>query len=164
MVAAMLGPSIEDLYRRHAGMVLRRARQLVGDDAAEDIVHEVFIRAARNWLGFRGQASITTWLYRITTNQCLNHLRDESARRQRATRAAVAPGLAPAAEDRLGVAELLRSLPEALREVAVYYYVDQMDQREIAELTGVSERTVRNRLQEFLALARDQLSWRKVES
>jgi RNA polymerase sigma factor (sigma-70 family) len=159
----MLGPSIEELYRRHAGMVLRRARQLVGDDAAEDIVHEVFIRAARNWLGFRGQASITTWLYRITTNQCLNHLRDESARRQRATQSVVAPGLPTNAEDRLGVAEMLRALPEALREVAVYYYVDQMDQREIAELTGVSERTVRNRLQEFLTVARDHLAWRQVE-
>jgi RNA polymerase sigma-70 factor (ECF subfamily) len=161
----MLGPSIEELYRRHAGLVLRRARQLVGDDAAEDIVHEVFIRAARSWLGFRGQSSVTTWLYRITTNQCLNHLRDETARRQRATRAAPAPTVAaPGAEERLGVAELLRSLPETLREVAVYYYVDQMDQREIAELTGVSERTVRNRLQEFLALAREQLAWRQVES
>jgi RNA polymerase sigma-70 factor (ECF subfamily) len=148
-------------------MVLRRARQLVGDDAAEDIVHEVFIRASRSWLGFRGQSSVTTWLYRITTNQCLNHIRDESARRNRTAR--LSPPAAGArepleAEDRLGVAQLLRQLPETLREVAVYYYVDQMDQREIAALTGVSERTVRNRLQEFLAAARGQLAWGEVES
>ncbi len=161
----MLGPSIEELYRRHAGMVLRRARQLVGDAAAEDIVHEVFIRAARSFFGFRGQSSVTTWLYRITTNQCLNHLRDESARRTRATR--LPPPDAPsglAEEDRLGVSQLLRALPERVREVAVYYYVDQMDQREIAALTGVSERTVRNRLQEFLTLARGQLAWRQAGS
>lgn len=158
----MLGPSIEELYRHHAGMVLRRARQLVGDDAAEDIVHEVFIRAARSWVGFRGQSSITTWLYRITTNQCLNHIRDEATRRLRTTSAPAPTVSAPATEDRLGVAQMLRKLPVELREVAVYYYVDQMDQREIAELIGVSERTVRNRLQEFLSVARDQLQMQRV--
>jgi RNA polymerase sigma-70 factor (ECF subfamily) len=141
---------------------LRRARQLVGDDAAEDIVHEVFIRAARNWVGFRGQSSITTWLYRITTNQCLNHIRDEATRRLRTSRPPP-PAVNPAAtEDRLGVNQLLQRLPVELREVAVYYYVDQMDQREIAELIGVSERTVRNRLQAFLNVARDQLQMQRV--
>jgi RNA polymerase sigma-70 factor (ECF subfamily) len=163
MKAPMLGPSIEELYRRHAGMVLRRARRLVGDDAAEDIVHDVFLRAARSWLGFRAEASITTWLYRITTNQCLNHIRDEATRRKGTTRFA-SPSLASAApEDRLGIAQLLERLPEPLREVAVYYYVDQMDQREIAALVGVSERTVRNRLREFVTLARDELATRKAE-
>ncbi len=158
----MLGPSIEDLYRLHAGMVLRRARQLVGDDAAEDIVHEVFIRAARSWLTFRGQSSITTWLYRITTNQCLNHIRDEATRRLRTTRAPAPTASAPATEDRVGVAQLLERLPVELREVAVYYYVDQMDQREIAAIVGISERTVRNRLQQFLEVARDQLQMQRV--
>jgi RNA polymerase sigma-70 factor (ECF subfamily) len=161
-MVAMLGPSIEDLYRRHAGMVLRRARQLVGDDAAEDIVHEVFIRAARSWVSFRGQSSITTWLYRITTNQCLNHIRDEATRRLRTTRPPPQAVNAPATEDRLGVNQLLQRLPVELREVAVYYYVDQMDQREIAQLIGVSERTVRNRLQEFLSVARDQLQMQRL--
>jgi RNA polymerase sigma-70 factor (ECF subfamily) len=161
-MVAMLGPSIEELYRRHAGMVLRRARQLVGDDAAEDIAHEVFIRAARSWGGFRGQSSITTWLYRITTNQCLNHIRDEATRRLRTLRPPPPMVNAPATEDRLGVTELLERLPVELREVAVYYYVDQMDQREIAELIGVSERTVRNRLQQFLSVARDELQKQRV--
>jgi RNA polymerase sigma factor (sigma-70 family) len=160
----MLGPSIEELYRQHAGMVLRRARALVGDDAAEDIVHEVFIRAARSWVGFRGQSSITTWLYRITTNQCLNHIRDEATRRQRTTRGPAPMASVPATDERLGVNQLLQKLPVELREVAVYYYVDQMDQREIADLIGVSERTVRNRLQQFLTVARDELQLqRRVE-
>jgi RNA polymerase sigma factor (sigma-70 family) len=69
---------------------------------------------------------------------------------------------APATEDRLGVTQMLERLPVELREVAVYYYVDQMDQREIAEVIGVSERTVRNRLQEFLSVAREQLQMQKV--
>jgi RNA polymerase sigma-70 factor, ECF subfamily len=158
----MLGPSIEELYRQHAGMVLRRARQLVGEDAAEDIVHEVFIRAARSFMGFRGQSSVTTWLYRITTNQCLNHIRDEATRRLRTTSAPPPTTSVAPTEDRLGVSQMLRKLPSELREVAVYYYVDQMDQREIAEVIGVSERTVRNRLQAFLSVAREELQLQRI--
>jgi RNA polymerase sigma-70 factor (ECF subfamily) len=52
------------------------------------------------------------------------------------------------------VRQLLLEVPEQLREIAVYYYVDQMDQEEIAALLGVSRRTVGNRLEEFKAAAR----------
>jgi RNA polymerase sigma factor (sigma-70 family) len=61
------------------------------------------------------------------------------------------------AEDRVGVEELLKQLPRELAEVAIYYYVDQMNQDEIATLLGISERTVRNRLRDFRAAARERL-------
>jgi RNA polymerase sigma-70 factor (ECF subfamily) len=151
--------SMDMLYRTYGGMVLRRARTLLGDDsAAQDMVQEVFMKAIRAFPGFRGESSLTTWLYQVTTNHCLNAIRD-GARRRRALerRMPAEEPISSSAEDRVGVEELLRQLPRELCEVAIYYYVDQMNQDEIAELLGVSERTVRNRLKEFRDAARARL-------
>lgn len=151
---------IEELYRRHGAMVLRRARRILGEEeAARDAMQEVFVKVMRDRESFRGEASPVTWLYKVTTNLCLNKIRDAS--RQRALLAENAParevsgGVAP--EDRAAVATLIASLPDELREIAVYYYVDEMNQDEIAEIAGVSRRTVGNRLEEFRMAARAAL-------
>jgi RNA polymerase sigma-70 factor, ECF subfamily len=151
--------SIEALYRRYGGMVLRRARALLGDEhAAQDVVQEVFMKAIRAFPGFRGESSLTTWLYQVTTNHCLNAIRDGTRRRRAIERRIpAAEPIDPSAEDRIGVEQLLRLLPRELCEVAIYYYVDQMNQDEIAALLDISERTVRNRLKEFREAARGQL-------
>jgi RNA polymerase sigma-70 factor (ECF subfamily) len=52
------------------------------------------------------------------------------------------------------LAALLRRIPEDLHEVAVYYYVDDMSQDEIAGLLNVARRTIGNRLDAFRAAAR----------
>src|SRR5262245_6264558 len=106
--------SIEALYRSHAGVVLRRARMLLRDEqAAQDVLQEVFIKAIRAFSGFRGESSPATWLYQMTTNACLNYLRD-GARRRNALARRLPPNPASsvsAPEDRVGIEELLRQLP-----------------------------------------------------
>lgn len=150
--------SIEELYRRHGAMVLRRARRILGnEEAARDALQEVFVKVMRERESFRGEASPVTWLYKVTTNLCLNRIRDAS--RRRALLAERAPprdeaANGPAPEDRAAVAKLIASLPDELREIAVYYYVDEMNQDEIAEIAGVSRRTIGNRLEAFKAAAR----------
>lgn len=156
---AMGEPWVETLYRRFGPLVFRRARALLGsDDAAWDVVQEVFVRTLRAQGGFRNEASPTTWLYRITTNYCFNVIRDVSRRR---TRLAEHPPLALgepsvggyAPESRLVLAEILERIPTELCEVAVYYYVDRMSHDEIAATVGTSRKTVGNRLREFRARA-----------
>jgi RNA polymerase sigma-70 factor (ECF subfamily) len=151
--------SIEHLYRTYGTMVLRRARTLLGDEhAAQDMVQEVFMKAIRAFASFRGESSLTTWLYQMTTNHCLNAIRDGARRRRAIERKIPAEEQRVAShEDRIGVDQLLSKLPRELCEVAIYYYVDQMNQDEIAQLLGISERTVRNRLKEFKEAAREQL-------
>ena len=151
--------SMEALYRTYGSMVLRRARTLLGDEhAAQDMVQEVFMKAIRAFPSFRGESSLTTWLYQVTTNHCLNAIRDGARRRRALERRMPAhEPVSESAEDRVGVDELLQQLPRELAEVAIYYYVDQMNQDEIAALLGISERTVRNRLRDFRDQARDRL-------
>jgi RNA polymerase sigma-70 factor, ECF subfamily len=146
---------LDELYRRFGPLVFRRARTLLGDEqAALDAMQEVFMRTLRSHEAFRNEASPTTWLYRITTNYCLNVLRDSSRHRQRlAERTAPQPrdsgatGLDP--EVPFLLAEILERLPVELCEIATYYYVDCLSHDEIADVIGTSRRTVGNRLREF---------------
>jgi len=151
-------PSCEELYAQYGAMVLRRARAMLGDEhAARDATQEIFLRVLGAWAAFRADSSPVTWLYRATTNHCLNLLRNgarHSAALDLLTNAAVAHAEA-GLDERLTLRAVLDRVPAALREIAVYYYLDQLSHDEIAKITGVSRRTIGNRLVEFHAAARD---------
>ncbi len=152
----MNAPEVEELYRRYGPAVLRRARAILRDEpAAHDVLQEVFVRAIQERGSFRGEASPMTWVYRITTNLCLNRIRDEGRRQE--LLAAHAEGrdeaLPPDAEKQATVAQLLRQVPDELREIAIYRWVDHLTQDEIAAIVKTSRRTVGNRLEEFRRLA-----------
>lgn len=152
----MNAAQVEELYRRYGSTVLRRARAILRDEqAARDVMQEVFVQAIQERGSFRGEASPMTWVYRITTNLCLNRIRDEGRRRQLlAERAEEVDEARPAdAEDKATLARILRRVPEELREIAVYRWVDHMTQDEIAAIVKTSRRTVGNRLEEFRRLA-----------
>jgi len=148
----------EDLYRVYGPLVLRRARAMLADEhAARDATHDVFVKVLGALADFRNEASPVTWLYRATTNHCLNVLRARLRRPEELTHAQDEHGAAEAdvsVDERLTLAAVLERVPEHLREIAVYYYLDQMSHEEIARVMGVSRRTVGNRLVEFHAAAR----------
>ena len=141
----------EGLYRRFGALVLRRARFLLGEDnAAEDALQEVFVRVLCHHDSFRNEAAPVTWLYRITTNYCFNVLRDRKRREEKLRdHSAPPPPHASHVETSLTVDQILTQLPADLCEIAVYHHVDRLNQDEIAQLLGVSRRTVGNRLKEF---------------
>lgn len=147
----------EQLYRRLGGVVLRRAEQLLGDSAAaRDVLQDVFTRVIASEQSLEAIDSPVAWLYQITTRCCLNHLNAGARRGQLLSLHASRDerSARPDVDDRLTVAQLLRSVPEALQEIAILYYVDQLSHEEIARQIGTSRRTVGNRLEEFRALAR----------
>lgn len=154
----MNAAAIEALYRKYGPAVLRRARAILRDEqAARDVMQEVFIQAIRESGAFRGEASPMTWIYRITTNLCLNRIRDEGRRAQLLAENLPDPDeevKQATAEQRATLAAILRQVPEGLREIAVYHFVDGMSHDEIAALVKVSRRTVGNRLDEFRRVAR----------
>src|SRR5579864_223860 len=76
-------PAFEELVSRYDRDVLRLAMSLVRQpEDSRDIYQEVFLRAYRNLSRFRFECSFYTWLYRIATNVCLDHLRRKSTRRE----------------------------------------------------------------------------------
>jgi RNA polymerase sigma-70 factor (ECF subfamily) len=146
--------TVEQLYLRFGPMVLARARVLLRDElAAQDALQEVFVRALRAGHRFRAEASPATWLYRITTNYCLNCLRDEVRRSELWSLhgAEREPAGEPSAAARIQIAQILGRVRPELQEIALYSIVDELSHEEIAELLGVSRRTIGNRLEEFRA-------------
>jgi len=142
-------PSRDELaeyYERFAPVVYRRALYLVhGDADARDMVHEVF----RRLIDGSGEAIHSSeplrYFYRATTNACLNHLRSQ---RLRTTSSEPAPSGVPASVEprspdaRLYLGDFLATLDDRMAQVAVMYFGDGMTHEEIAEVLGLSRKTI----------------------
>jgi RNA polymerase sigma-70 factor (ECF subfamily) len=149
--------AVDALYQRYGAVVYRRARALLGDeDRAWDVTHEIFMQMMGGGAtAFRQESSPTTWLYRVTTNRCLNILRDSRRRARRlevnfpALSLPAAQEGAPPLDARIAIRQLAQHMEPALCELAVYAYVDGLTQEEIGQMVGLSRKTVGQRLQQF---------------
>src|SRR5512146_2415060 len=78
--------AFEQLVRAYDQSVLRLAMNLLrSPEDARDVYQEAFLRVYRNIHSFRFDCSFHTWLYRIVTNICLDHLRKRKVRKEEQT-------------------------------------------------------------------------------
>jgi RNA polymerase sigma factor (sigma-70 family) len=166
---AMQDPEIlTGLYRTYGGRVYARClRLLKNPEEAQDATQEVFLKVARSLESFRREASPLTWMTRIATNHCLNVIRAKKApwheryRVEVETLSGGSDGGFHLIEQhellRLVVARVVERDPQ-LAELATYAFVDDMRQQDICALVGISAPTLRKRLREFIAIARDELT------
>jgi RNA polymerase sigma-70 factor (ECF subfamily) len=125
-------------------------------DDAWDVAQEAFVKAYRNLDRFEGQSAFYTWLYRITTNLAIDHLRERKRKRTEPLE-----GLAPAAPadhradpgaaaDREELSRVLASamdrLSEKHRAIIVLREVEGLSYEEMAEVLGIAKGTVMSRL------------------
>ncbi|MEU5691782.1 sigma-70 family RNA polymerase sigma factor [Actinosynnema sp. NPDC020468] len=151
----------EQLVRRYQGPMYRLAlRVLSGPSDAEDVVQEVFVVAWRRLDQLEDDGAFVGWLYRTTTNRCLNAIR---ARRpvsdvdleQRAAPGSAGPG--PIAETRATLEALHRALRRLTPEQRACWLLREVHGRsydEIARTIGTTATAVRGRI----ARARAQLA------
>lgn len=138
-------------------------RLLAGDQAtAEDVVQNAFFRAHRALAGFRGDASLDTWFYRILVREV------QRQRRWQALRSwfAVDPEEAPAAVDptpigdtglRRRIARALETLSAGQREAFVLVHLEELTISEAAEVLGKAVGTVKSHLHRALVTLRAEL-------
>ena len=132
--------------------LVRLAARMLGTVVdAEDVVQEAYVKAYRALASgeFDGRANVSTWLYRVVTNQAIDAMRGR-ARRPRPTDTAdeSASDLA-SAEQKLALAELadwMGDLPADQRAALVLKVVEGMTSPEIAEVLQCSEGAVEQRL------------------
>jgi RNA polymerase sigma-70 factor (ECF subfamily) len=149
--------SFEDLLAAYQDKVFRLACSLLGNDAqAEDVTQDVFIRVWKALPGYRGEASLSTWIYAIARNACLTALKAASARPTVALDdAAVRPRLLGRLErpGDLDIPALLGSLPEKYRQVIILFYLEDKSYEEVALLLDLPMGTVKT----YLHRARKEL-------
>ena len=143
-----------DIVRRHQDRLWSVAMHLLRDaQAAEDAVQEGLLRALRGAESFRGESAIGTWMTRIVINICLDDLRRQQSHRTQPWDPDVLaqresgeddPRLAHL-EDREVVREALRLLPRDQRIAIVLVDIEGRSVREVAELLGCAEGTVKSR-------------------
>ncbi len=150
--------AFETLIRKYQGWVFTLAYRMLGDRAdAEEMAQEIFLKVYRAIGRFKGEAKFSTWLHRIATNHCLNHL--ESRRRR--IRSHANPGHlldqvsdpAPGPDHLVegsGVRNLVRQallrLTPEHRAILILREVQGLAYEEIGELLGLESGTVRSRL------------------
>jgi RNA polymerase sigma-70 factor (ECF subfamily) len=152
------------LYDRYGHVLYHRCRSILrNDEDARDAVQETFARVLRHGDSFRSQASPLTWMYRISTNHCLNRLRDRKGRdgkHERHREEIVGPGATLPDEDTSDQARILALLDDAddeTRACVVHTFFDDCTREEVAQLVGLSVPTVRKRVNTFVEDARRQL-------
>jgi RNA polymerase sigma-70 factor (ECF subfamily) len=148
-------PDLDAIYRAHAGTVARWAAKLAGPgNDVEDLVHEVFLVVRRRLGEFRGDAKVTTWLYRITERVARQSRRKDRFRRwfSRARQFDIEDAIAPARLTPVDDLErrqsteacyrILDGMPDKYRTVLILFELEELSGEEIATLTGLKLATV----------------------
>lgn len=152
-----------DLVERHHRRLLRVCERLLGDaEDARDAVQEVFLKVMVKAGGFRPKALVSTWLYRVAVNHCLNVLRRRRLRRWVSLSPAEDDDAAAPpdpAEERAGpdrelaarrqwarVQRAIAALPPSQRAVLVLARFEELSYKEIAETLGITLGAVESRL------------------
>jgi RNA polymerase sigma-70 factor (ECF subfamily) len=171
--------AFEVLLARHRGPVYNFLYRFVNNQAAaEDLLQEVFLRVIKGADGYQRNAKFTTWVYTIARNLCVDASRrakhrralslDQPLNRDDGEDSAVlgdAVADKGAAVDRQAIGHELRGrieravarLVDEQREVFVMREILNLPFKEIADITAVSENTVKSRMRYALEKLRDEL-------
>lgn len=152
--------AFEQLYERHNRRVYSLCLRMTQNPAeAEDLAQEAFIQLFRKIGSFRGDSAFTTWLHRLTVNQCLMHFRKKSVKLEKTTeegetptqvvRGTENPNAMPIV-DRIALDSALNQLPPGYRSVFLLHDVEGHEHEEIAKILGVAVGTSKSQLHKAL--------------
>jgi RNA polymerase sigma-70 factor (ECF subfamily) len=167
--------AFRQLVAQYQQKVFNTAISLVQDHGmAEDISQEVFVTVYKSILTFNERSSLGTWIYRITVNKSLDHLRARSRRRQGIIGQLfyrdsgepvvdkpefVHPGVQLERKEKsVQLFKAIETLPENQKTVFVLAHIEDLPQKEIAEIMNMSVKGVESLLQRAKGSLRKQLS------
>lgn len=174
--------AFDRLYRDHVDRIYRFAQRLCGQvEDAQDLVQDTFLNAYRGLDQFRGDAQVSTWLYRIAARACLRLRRKRKGEPDRELsleefiptsegefRLQIpTDGLTP--EEALENKELRRALHQAIQKLPNKYRVvlvlrdmEGLTAKEVGVIMGLNERAVKSRLHRARLFVRRELSARGI--
>lgn len=153
--------SFQPLVERYQQLVFRTAMGFLHhQEDTEDLTQEIFIKAFQSIRNYSGEAAFSTWLYRITVNHCLNHLRSKKRRELLSFAEDIFLQLINKADDNNEPDKLLEederdqqirsaidSLSTKQRTAFILSKYEDLPQKEIARIMEISEGAVEQHLQ-----------------
>ena len=140
---------LDRLVEQYQVAVLRTCYLYLHDQSqAEDAVQETFLKVYRNLGSFRGECSEKNWIMKIAMRVCYDMNRSGWARffNRRVTPEMLPEASVPFEERDDALASAMMRLPVRLREVILLYYYQGLTVNEIAEVLGITQPSVSNRL------------------
>lgn len=147
--------TFEDCYRKVFPLISAKChRMLRGHADATDVAQEVFMRLWRNRELIEDPLALTGWLYRASTRLVIDRARQQKLSHESLKHLqSLTDGVEETSVERFASRRQLRSIitdfPAKELEVAILSRFDSLTQREIADVMGVGERTVRRLLERF---------------
>lgn len=150
------------VYGEYHARVYRLAVRMVGRDDADDLLQQIFLQVFRKAEQFNHDSQFGTWLFRLATNECLQHLR-KPGKSAEVRLSGDLPGRRSDNANHLDHSELLETalnrLEPDLRSIFMLRELEELDYRQLADTLQISEGTVASRLNR----ARTQLKQHLVD-
>ncbi len=147
-----------EIYADFHDKILRYLSQLVGEADAEDVTQEVFVKVNSGLKDFRGESSLSTWIYKIATNSALDYKRKCHEDRvpdagELTSQENIATDPSTSVDKQLirkemtdCIKEIVDGLPENYRTVLILSDLEGLTNNEIAEVLGITLESVKIRL------------------
>ena len=139
----------EELYRLYRVRVFNLVARIGGEQDADELSQEVFLKVFRGLAKFRGEAALGTWIYRLAVNAALTHVTRRPRERSLEESGWDEPASTPPARDprlREHIERALCALPTGYRAVLVLHDVEGLSHEEIADILGCRIGTSKSQL------------------
>jgi len=160
LAAAGDGRAFERLYRMHVARIHSLARRMAGNDDANELTQEIFVRAWSKLSTFRGESAFGTWLYRLGVNLILSHRQSRTIQRQRidaGQEMETLPSRPVPTDQRVDFEGAIAKLPKGARQVLVLHDVEGYRHEEIARMMKITVGTSKAQLHRARMLMRNAL-------
>lgn len=161
--------ALKFLVDKHKNLVWHMVLRMVNQaEDAEDLCQDVFLRVFRDIRSFRGDAKLSTWIGSIAYNVCIDHIRrkgrekvyptDDLAPVMREIRAPQnTAGNMNRSDLKAIVYTVIAAMPLQYRTVITLYHLDECSYREISEITGMPEGTVKSYISRAREIIREKV-------
>jgi len=148
----------EQVYETHRRRVFSTALRMLSNRAdAEDVTQDVFVKVFKGLKSFRGESLLSTWIYRITVNACLDYRRQRRLRRSVPLDDDTEIGSVPLSVGRL-IESALPRISEKYRRVFVLHDLQGLKHEEIARILDITIGSSKSLLHRARAHLRRELS------
>lgn len=148
----------ERLYETYRSRVFSTAYRMLSNRAdAEDVTQDVFVRVFKKLKSFRGDSAVSTWIYRIAVNACLDFRRRRRLRQAVSLDTGIEVGSTPLSVTRL-IESALPRMAEGYRRVFVLHDIQGFKHQEIGKILGITDGASKSQLHRARAFLRRELA------